>query len=86
MHRLACFSRLPHCRAQRRHHLVQVADDGIVGMLNDGRVGIDIDRQDVLGGLAADHVLDGAADAAGDVDFGRDARAGLAHLVEVRES
>ena len=67
-----------------RHHLVQVADHGVVGVRDDRRVGIGVDREDPLGALAAGHVLGRAADAAGDVDLGRDLGAGLADLIGVR--
>ena len=43
-------------------------------MAQDRRVAVRVDRQDALGGLAADDVLDRAADAAGDVQVRRDPR------------
>src|SRR5690349_5972628 len=69
---------------QRRDHLVQVADYGVVGVRDDWRLGIGVDRHDVLGGQAPGHVLDRAADPAGEVQLGGDAGAGLAHLLLVR--
>jgi hypothetical protein len=75
---------LPQALADGRHHLVQIPDDRVVGFGHDRGIRVGVDGQQPLGGLAAHHVLDGAAHAAGDVNFGRDARAGLADLVEVR--
>ena len=49
-----------------------------------GRVRIGVDRHDVLRTLAARQVLDGAADAAGEVEVRRDAGARLADLLVVR--
>ena len=68
----------------RRHDLGQVADHGVVGAGEDRRLGVGVDREDLLRALAAGDVLGGAADAAGDVEVGRDLRAGLADLVGVR--
>src|SRR5579872_87684 len=67
----------------RRDDLVQVADHGIVGAREDRGLGVGVDREQALGALAARHVLGGTADAAGDVDLGRDLRARLPDLVRV---
>src|SRR3954470_16290760 len=45
--------------------LVQVADDGVVGVGQDGGARVGVDRDDVLRAGAAGDVLNGAADAAG---------------------
>ena len=52
----------------RRDDRMEVADHRVVGGAHDRRVRIVVDRQDVLGRLAADDVLDRAADPAGDVE------------------
>ena len=62
---------------------VEVADDGVVGLGDHGRVLVGVDGQHPLGRHHPDPVLDGAGDAAGDVELGRDALAGLADLVGV---
>ena len=71
-------------RDDRRNDLAEVADHRIVRPRDDRRIRILVDREDPLRSLAADHVLDRAADAARDVELRRDARAGLADLVGVR--
>ena len=68
----------------RGDDLGEVADHRVVGVREDRRLGVGVDREDLLRALAAGDVLGGAADAAGDVEVGRDLRAGLAHLVGVR--
>ena len=65
-------------------HLVQVADDSVVGAGQDRGARVGVDRDDVLGARAARDVLDGAADAAGQVELGGDLGAGLADLLLVR--
>src|ERR1700716_647089 len=67
----------------RREHLLDVADHGVVRLGHDRGGWIGIDGEDVLGGPAADHVLDGAADPAGNVEIRRDPRPGLSDLVTV---
>src|SRR3954449_730867 len=64
--------------------LVEVAHDAQVGELEDRRVGVLVDRDDVLGALHADLVLDGAGDARREVQLRRDRLAGLADLRGVR--
>ena len=76
--------RLSQLGGDRRHDLVQVADHRVVGAGEDRRLGVGVDREDLLRALAAGDVLRGAADPAGDVEVGRDLRAGLADLVGVR--
>ena len=66
------------------HDLGQVADHRVVGAGEDRRLGVGVDREDLLRALAAGDVLGRAADAAGDVEVGRHLRAGLADLVGVR--
>src|SRR5580692_1060072 len=65
-------------------HLVQVADDGVVGVGQDRGAGVGVDRDDVLGSRAARDVLNGAADPAGQVELRGDLGAGLADLLLVR--
>src|SRR4051812_41362142 len=60
--------------------LVEVPDDAEVGELEDRRVRILVDRDDVLGVLHADLVLDGPRDAGRQVQLRRDRLAGLADL------
>ena len=67
----------------RGHHLVQIADHGVVGAREDRSLAVGVDRQQPLGALASGHVLGGAADPAGDVDLRRDLRPRLADLVGV---
>src|SRR5215510_10613459 len=64
--------------------LVQVADDGVVGVGEDGGAGVGVDGDDVLRAGAAGDVLDGTADAAGQVELRGDLGAGLADLLAVR--
>ena len=64
-------ARLPQLGGDRRHDLGQVADHGVVGAGEDRRLGVGVDREDLLRALAAGDVLGGAADAAGDVEVGR---------------
>src|SRR3954451_4096154 len=73
-----------HCLSQLGQDLVQVADDAQVGELEDRRVLVLVDRDDVLRRLHADLVLDGARDAGRQVQLRRDALAGLADLRRVR--
>src|SRR3546814_14048296 len=73
-------SKLP---GELRHDLEQVADEAEVGDLEDRRVLVLVDGDDGLGILHAGEVLDGAGDADGDVEFGRDDLAGLADLIVV---
>ncbi len=63
-----------------RDDLEEVADDAVGGYFEDGGVLVPVDGDDYVGVLHADQVLDGAADAAGYVDFGADGFAGLAYL------
>src|SRR3954463_3795829 len=73
-----------HCLSQLGQDLVQVADDAQVGELEDRRVLVLVDRDDVLRGLHADLVLDRAGDAGREVELRRDGLAGLADLRGVR--
>src|SRR5438132_4582626 len=56
---------------QLRHDLEQVADDAVVGDLEDRRLGILVDRDDGARALHPHEMLDGAGDAEGDVELGR---------------
>src|SRR5271154_4572540 len=54
---------------QLRSDLEQVADNAVVGDLEDGRLFVLVDRDDGLGGLHAGAVLDGPGDAQRDVEL-----------------
>src|SRR5215204_661296 len=69
-----------HGLGELRDDLVEVADDAEVGELEDRRVRVLVDRDDVLGALHPDLVLDRAGDARGEVELRRDGLAGLADL------
>ena len=69
-----------HGLRQLRHDLVEVADDPEVGELEDRGVRVLVDRDDVLRGLHADLVLDGAGDAGRQVQLRGDRLARLADL------
>ena len=58
----------------------EIADDAVIRDLEDGRIFILIDGHDALRAFHADQVLDGSADADGEVDLGRDGLAGAADL------
>src|SRR5579875_2122642 len=63
---------------QLGQHLVEVADDPEIGELEDRRVGVLVDRHDVLRGLHADLVLDRPGDARREVQLRRHGLPGLA--------
>src|SRR4051795_3881159 len=73
-----------HCLGQLGQDLVVVADDAEVGELEDRRVRILVDRDDVLGVLHTDLVLDRAGDARREVQLRRDGLARLADLRRIR--
>src|SRR5580698_10150102 len=75
---------LVHCGGQLGHDLEQVADDTIVGHLEDRRFFVLVDRHDGLAVLHAGEMLDRAGDADGNIKVGRHDLAGLADLVVVR--
>ena len=77
-------SRLPELGGDRGNDLVQVADHRVVGVGEDRRLGIVVDREQLLRALAPRDVLGRAADPARDVEVGRHLRSGLPHLVGVR--
>src|SRR5216684_7385287 len=83
MARSAALLRL-HGLGQLGHDLVQVADDAQIGELEDRRVRVLVDRDDVLGVLHADLVLDRAGDAGREVQLRRDGLARLPDLSSVR--
>ena len=66
------------------HDLVQVADDGVVALVTIGASASVLIARIVFELEQPGPVLDGAADAAGDVEVGRDPAAGLADLLVVR--
>ena len=65
---------------QRGQNLQRIADDAVVGKVEDRRVGVGIDRNDHVRGLHADAVLDRARDAGRNVELGSHRLAGLANL------
>jgi len=69
---------------QLRHHLEQIADEAVIGHLEDRRIRVFVDGDDDLRVLHAGQVLNGPGDADGDVKLRRDDLAGLADLVVVR--
>src|SRR5438874_981850 len=68
---------------QLRDDLVQVADDAEVGVLEDRRIRVLVDRDDHIRSLHAHLVLDRAGDADRNVKPGRDGLSGLADLGRV---
>ena len=62
----------------------QVADDAVVGDLEDGGLGVLVDRDDGLGGLHAGPVLDRAGDPDRHIELRGDGLAGLPDLELVR--
>src|SRR5437016_10779954 len=80
---LAALLRL-HGRGELGQDLVQVPDDAEVRELEDRRVLVLVDRDDVLRRLHADLVLDRAGDAGSEVELRGDRLAGLADLRGVR--
>src|SRR5690606_6139462 len=70
---------------QFRQDREEIAHQPDVRHLEDRRVGVLVDRNDRAGVLDAGEVLDRAADADGDVQFGGDDLAGLADLQLVRD-
>src|SRR6185503_2725708 len=68
----------------RREDGVEVADDGPGRATHDRRLRVRVDGEDRLRRPTADDVLDRPADAARDVEVGRDPGAGLPDLVPVR--
>src|SRR6516165_10196806 len=69
---------------QLRQDFVEIADDPEVRELEDRRVRVLVDRDDVLRGLHPDLVLDRAGDPGGQVQLRRHGLAGLADLRRVR--
>src|SRR5215212_7035571 len=68
---------------QLRDDLVQVANNAEIGVLEDRRVRVLVDRDDHVRALHADLVLDRAGDPDGDVELRRHALPGLADLRRV---
>src|SRR6185295_13298812 len=75
---------LAHGLRERGHDLERVADDAVVGDLEDRRLRILVDRDDDLRRLHAREVLDRARDADRDVELRADGLARLADLLGVR--
>src|SRR4051812_2777690 len=71
-------------RGELRQDLVEVAHDAEVRELEDRRVLVLVDCDDVLRGLHAHLVLDRSGDASREVELGRDRLAGLPDLRRVR--
>src|SRR5580692_7926955 len=65
---------------ERGDDFEEVAYDAVVGYFEDWRVLIFIDGGDGAGAFHADYVLDGAANAEREIEFGRDGLAGAADL------
>ena len=61
----------------------RVPDDSVIGYAENGGVGVFVDRDNDAGLAHASQMLDGAADAAGDVELRRDGFAGLPDLQRV---
>ena len=78
------FAELGQLGLELRQHLEQVADQAVIGDLEDRRLLVLVDGDDDLAVLHAGEVLDGARDADGDVELRRDDLAGLADLLVVR--
>src|SRR5690242_8889619 len=66
------------------HQLEEIADEAVIGDLEDRCLLVLVDGDDDLRVLHPGEMLDGAGDADGDVELGRDDLAGLPHLVVVR--
>src|SRR5712691_7891887 len=66
-----------------RQDLEQIADDAVIGDLEDRRLVVLVDRDDDLGILHPGEVLDRARNADRDIELGGDDLAGLADLVVV---
>src|SRR3979490_1820632 len=69
---------------EERSDLEEVADDAVVGDLEDRRLGILVDRADHLRRAHAGQVLDGAGNPEAQIELGRDRAAGLADLEAMR--
>src|ERR671936_1256625 len=65
---------------QRRHHLEEVADDAVVGDLEDRRFRILVDGHDDLRRPHPGQMLDGAGNAEAEIELGRDCPPRLAEL------
>src|SRR2546426_8169470 len=74
----------PDLVGQLRDDVKQIADDSVVGHLEDRRVLVLVDRDDDFRRAHPRQVLDRARDADGDVERGADGFARLAHLVGMR--
>src|SRR5258708_6372960 len=75
---------LPELLVELRQDLEQIANETVIGDLEDRRLLILVDRDDDLGILHPGEMLDGARDADRDIELGRDDLAGLADLEVVR--
>ena len=77
--------RLRNASVSAGSNLHRVADDAEMGEVEDRRVLVGVDRDDQVGALDADAMLDGAGDAGGDVELRPDGLAGLADLAVGRD-
>ena len=84
MHRI--FNGLRNLGCQGRDELEDIGHHENVGHLADGGVLVLVDGQDEVGLFHAGQVLDGAGDAAGDIELGRNGLAGGADLVVVGQT
>jgi len=60
------------CLCERRDYFHEITNNSVVGDFEDGRVGVLVDSHHALLTLDADQMLDGAGDAHGQVELGRD--------------
>src|SRR5262245_62787372 len=80
---LSLLQELLELRLEGRSHLEEVADDSVVGDLEDRSLGVLVDRADHLGRPHARQVLDGPGDAEAQVELRRDGPPRLADLEAV---
>src|SRR5438132_12376400 len=66
------------------HQLEEIADEAVIGDLEDRRLLVLVDGDDDLRVLHPGEVLDGTRDADRDIELGGDDLAGLADLIVVR--
>src|SRR5580692_9434908 len=67
-----------HRLSERGDDFEEIGGDAVVGHFKDGRVGVFVDGYDTLRALHADKMLDGAGDADGEIELGRDRLAAAA--------
>src|SRR5947207_5828703 len=81
---LMVFLGLAHCLGERRNHLEHVADDSVVGDLEDRRIFVLVDGDDRLRRAHAGEMLYRARDSDSDVKLGTHQTSGLSNLIAVR--